>query len=74
MLYNISAITQPKLQFNGWIFECFNCYMKTGNYIICDMKYEIYICKHCIKKDINNRLSLSATKFCRKISATKINI
>lgn len=71
-IYNISAMVQPDSIFNGWIFECFYCCLKTHNCIVCDNIYELYLCKHCIKN--NPELSDIATKYCRKIAKDKIHI
>jgi len=77
ILYNISAMTQPDSLFNGWFFNCYKCLQKTSNIYVVDSKYELYICKQCISKrspdDLDN-LYYNATKYCRKIAHTKINI
>ena len=70
IICNISAVTQPDMYFNGWIFSCNECSLKTKNYIICDNIYELYICRTCESKlDIKR-----STDFCRYIARTKINI
>lgn len=76
-IYNISAITQPKEVFNGWIFRCNECGSKTSNSIICDSKYELYICRKCIaSKSIIGKTMLlhRSIKYCKEVAKTKINI
>ena len=34
---------------DGWIFECMECNIPTGNNIIIK-KYEVYICRSCLLK------------------------
>ena len=76
-IYNISAITQKDEIFNGWIFRCNECGQKTSNSIICDTKYELYICRICISsKTPSDKVKLlsRSIKYCRDIAKTKINI
>ena len=77
ILHNISAITNKDCIFNGWLFPCFKCRHITSNYIICDMKYELYICKQCLSKESSidkAKLYHNAISYCRKIAKTKIHI
>lgn len=70
---NISAMTQPNNNKQGWIFDCHYCKHKTHNSIKCYYIYEIYVCNNCqtkYKKD--NKKLHELAKYCKEIANKKI--
>ena len=53
-IININILRYNTFPVEGWIFNCFNCDSPTSNSIILD-KFEIYICKSCLKEKKKNK-------------------
>ena len=50
------------------------CKTKTSNSIICDSKYELYVCKKCIlsKSFYDEKLIQNCSKYCREVAREKL--